>query len=91
MLPGGSDNHLVDNTAASKSRAEPHRRRPKLRHLSSSKYPSDTTIPPDVLDPKAPVPTVPIAGTVVYGCDRPPAGVVITGKNGPTPTTTINP
>jgi penicillin-binding protein 1A len=53
--------------------------------------PSDTTIPPDVLDPKAPVPTVPIAGTIVYGCDRAPAGVVITGKNNPTPTTTINP
>jgi membrane peptidoglycan carboxypeptidase len=45
--------------------------------------PSDTTIPPDVLDPKAPVPTVPIAGTIVYQCDKPPAGVVITGKKKP--------
>ena len=45
--------------------------------------PSDTTIPPDVLDPKAPFPTVPTAGVVVYPCDRPPAGVVITGKKKP--------
>ena len=45
--------------------------------------PSDTTIPPDVLDPKAPFPTVPIAGTVVYPCDKSPAGVVITGKKKP--------
>lgn len=45
--------------------------------------PSDTTIPPNVLDPKAPFPSVPITGTVVYPCDRPPAGVVITGKKNP--------
>jgi penicillin-binding protein 1A len=45
--------------------------------------PSDTTISPDVLDPKAPFPTVPISGTIVYPCDRPPAGVVITGKKNP--------
>jgi len=45
--------------------------------------PSDTTIPPDVLDPKAPFPTVPISGTIVYLCDRPPANVVITGKKKP--------
>ncbi len=46
--------------------------------------PSDTTIPPDVLDPRAPVPTIPISGgTVVYQCDKPPAGVVITGKKKP--------
>jgi penicillin-binding protein 1A len=45
--------------------------------------PSDTTISPDVLDPKAPFPTVPIAGTIVYPCDRPPGGVVITGKKNP--------
>jgi penicillin-binding protein 1A len=46
--------------------------------------PSDTTIPPDVLDPKAPIPTVPIAaGTIVYLCDKPPAGVVIAVKKKP--------
>ena len=45
--------------------------------------PSDTTIPPNVLDPKAPFPSVPISGTVVYPCDRPPGGVVITGKKNP--------
>jgi penicillin-binding protein 1A len=45
--------------------------------------PSGTTIPPSVLDPKAPIPTVPISGTVVYQCDRPPSGVVITGKKNP--------
>ena len=45
--------------------------------------PSDTTISPDVLDPKAPFPTVPVTGVVVYPCDRPPAGVVITGKKKP--------
>ena len=45
--------------------------------------PSDTTIPPDVLDPRAPVPTVPISGTIVYQCDKPPGGVVITGKKNP--------
>ena len=45
--------------------------------------PSDTTIPPDVLDPLAPIPTIPITGTVVYQCDKPPAGVVITGKKKP--------
>ena len=45
--------------------------------------PSETTIPPDVLDPKAPFPTVPITGTVVYNCAKPPAGVVITGKKNP--------
>jgi hypothetical protein len=46
--------------------------------------PSDTTIPPDVLDPHAPIPTVPIAaGTIVYQCDRAPGGVVITGKKNP--------
>jgi penicillin-binding protein 1A len=46
--------------------------------------PSETTIPPSVLDPKAPFPTVPISGgTLVYPCDRPPAGVVITGKQKP--------
>ena len=50
--------------------------------------PSDTTIPPDVLDPKAPFPTVPIAGTIVYPCDKPPSGVVITGKKNQTATTT---
>jgi membrane peptidoglycan carboxypeptidase len=50
--------------------------------------PSDTTIPPDVLDPKAPFPTVPIAGTIVYLCDKPPAGVVISGKSKTATTTT---
>ncbi len=50
--------------------------------------PSDTTIPPDVLDPKAPFPTVPISGTIVYACDKPPGGVVITGKKKQTATTT---
>ncbi len=45
--------------------------------------PSDTTIAPDVLDPKAPFPTVPIKDVVVYLCDKPPAGVVITGKKKP--------
>ena len=54
--------------------------------------PSDTTIPPDVLDPKAPVPSVQIAGTIVYACDRLPGGVVITGtKKSATPTTTTGP
>jgi hypothetical protein len=54
--------------------------------------PSDTTIPPDVLDPKAPVPSVQIAGTIVYGCDKPPGGVVIAGtKKSTTSTTTIAP
>jgi membrane peptidoglycan carboxypeptidase len=45
--------------------------------------PSDTTIPPGVLDPKAPFPSVPTSGMVVYQCDRPPAGVVITSKKNP--------
>ena len=45
--------------------------------------PSDTTIPPDVLDPKAPFPTVPITGTIIYQCAKPPSGVVITGKKKP--------
>ncbi|MEY2581845.1 MAG: penicillin-binding protein [Ilumatobacteraceae bacterium] len=45
--------------------------------------PSDTTIPPDVLDPKAPFPNVATTGVVVYACDKPPAGVVITGKQKP--------
>jgi hypothetical protein len=45
--------------------------------------PSDTTIPPNVLDPKAPFPSVPITGTIVYPCDRPPAGVVIASKKNP--------
>jgi hypothetical protein len=45
--------------------------------------PSDTTIAPDVLDPKAPFPTVPIKDVVVYQCDKAPAGVVITGKKKP--------
>jgi penicillin-binding protein 1A len=45
--------------------------------------PSDTTIPPDVLDPKAPFPNVATSGVVVYACDRPPGGVVITGKTKP--------
>jgi penicillin-binding protein 1A len=53
--------------------------------------PSGTTIPPDVLDPKAPFPTVPISGTIVYLCSKPPGGVVvITGKTTPT-TTTVPP
>jgi penicillin-binding protein 1A len=38
--------------------------------------PSGTTIPPDVLDPHAPVPTVDTK-TIVYQCSRPPAGVVV--------------
>ncbi|MEO7370644.1 MAG: penicillin-binding transpeptidase domain-containing protein, partial [Ilumatobacteraceae bacterium] len=45
--------------------------------------PSDTTIPPDVLDPKAPFPSIPIAGTIVYNCEKPPGGVIITGKKNP--------
>jgi membrane peptidoglycan carboxypeptidase len=53
--------------------------------------PSDTTIPPDVLDPKAPFPSVAIAGTIVYGCAKPPAGVVIAGKKKATTTTTTTP
>jgi penicillin-binding protein 1A len=54
--------------------------------------PSDTTIPPSVLDPKAPIPTIPIKDTIVYPCDRPPAGVVITkGKSTNTTTTTSPP
>jgi len=48
--------------------------------------PSDTTIPPDVLDPKAPLPQVAATGIVVYGCAEPPAGVVISGKNKTTTT-----
>jgi penicillin-binding protein 1A len=52
--------------------------RPVLKEI-----PSETTIPPEVLDPKAPVPTIPIGGTIVYQCDRPPAGVIITGKKKP--------
>ena len=50
--------------------------------------PSDTTIPPDVLDPKAPVPTVPNTGVLVYSCDKPPVGVVFAGKSSPSTTTT---
>jgi hypothetical protein len=45
--------------------------------------PSDTTIPADVLDPKAPLPVVDTKGIVVYNCDKPPAGVVISGKKKP--------
>jgi penicillin-binding protein 1A len=43
--------------------------------------PSDTTISPDVLDPKAGFPNVATTGVLVYSCDKPPAGVVITGKS----------
>ncbi|MCU1392960.1 MAG: putative penicillin-binding protein [Ilumatobacteraceae bacterium] len=39
-----------------------------------------TTISPDVLDPHAPVPTIAIAGTVVYDCARAPVGATISGK-----------
>ncbi len=53
--------------------------------------PSDTTIPPDVVDPKAPFPTVPISGTIVYACDKPPSGVIITGKKSQATTTTQSP
>jgi penicillin-binding protein 1A len=54
--------------------------------------PSETTVPPDVLDPKAPIPTIPIAGTIVYACDKPPPGVILTGKTKTTAsTTTTNP
>jgi membrane peptidoglycan carboxypeptidase len=52
--------------------------KPILREI-----PSETTLPPDVLDPKAPIPTIPIGGTIVYPCDRPPAGVIITGRKNP--------
>ena len=45
--------------------------------------PSDTTIPADVLDPKAPLPQVETKGIVVYNCEKPPAGVVITSKKKP--------
>jgi penicillin-binding protein 1A len=45
--------------------------------------PSDTTIPPDVLDPKAGFPNVAVSGVLVYACDRPPGGVIITGKKTP--------
>ena len=41
--------------------------------------PSGTTIAPDVLDPRAPLPSVDIK-TVVYTCDRPPPNVVIQPK-----------
>lgn len=51
--------------------------------------PSGTTIAPDVLDPKAPFPTVPVTGTLVYLCAKPPSGVVITGKSTATTTTTV--
>ncbi|MEO5900844.1 MAG: transglycosylase domain-containing protein [Ilumatobacteraceae bacterium] len=37
------------------------------------KLPSGTTIPPDVLDPRAPVPTAPL-GVSVYTCGAAPAG-----------------
>ncbi len=40
---------------------------------------SGTTIAPDVLDPRAPIPTVDLK-TVVYNCLKPPPNVVITGK-----------
>jgi membrane peptidoglycan carboxypeptidase len=36
--------------------------------------PSGTTVPPDVLDPKAPVPQTAL-GTIVYECSRPPGTV----------------
>src|SRR4029078_6725854 len=45
--------------------------------------PSDTTIPPDVPNPKAPLPQVDTKGIVVYNCQKPPAGVVITSKKKP--------
>jgi membrane peptidoglycan carboxypeptidase len=38
--------------------------------------PSGTTIPPDVLDPRAPVPSVALS-TIVYTCSAPPPGVVV--------------
>ncbi|MCU1387265.1 MAG: putative penicillin-binding protein, partial [Ilumatobacteraceae bacterium] len=38
-----------------------------------------TTIAPDVLDPHAPVPTVPIAGTLVYDCANGPTAANLGG------------
>jgi penicillin-binding protein 1A len=45
---------------------------PAPRPLVLQKLPSDTTVPPNVLDPKAPVPMTAL-DTIVYQCDRPPA------------------
>ena len=53
--------------------------------------PSDTTIPADVLDPKSPLPQVDTKSIVVYGCDKPPKDVVITGKKKATTPTTVVP
>ncbi|HEX3090717.1 MAG TPA: transglycosylase domain-containing protein [Ilumatobacteraceae bacterium] len=81
VLPGGPTTTTValppENPDETVPAAEPPPR-PVLKAI-----PSDTTIPPDVLDPTAPIPTIPITGTIVYQCDRPPAGVVITGKKKP--------
>ncbi|MEO6126081.1 MAG: transglycosylase domain-containing protein [Ilumatobacteraceae bacterium] len=40
---------------------------------------SGTTIAPDVLDPLAPLPTVPISGFVVYDCSRGVSGAKVNG------------
>jgi penicillin-binding protein 1A len=45
--------------------------------------PSGTTIPPDILDPLAPMPTIDPKGIFVYPCDKVPKGVVVTGKKKP--------
>ncbi len=42
--------------------------------LVIQQLPSGTTVPPDVLDPRAPVPLADL-GTIVYECNRPPGTV----------------
>ena len=81
-IPGGGSTTTSttlppeDPTATALPAAPPPR--PVLKAI-----PSDTTIPPDVLDPKAGFPNVATTGVLVYSCDKPPAGVVITGKKKP--------
>jgi hypothetical protein len=41
--------------------------------------PSGTLVPDNVLDPRAPMPSVDLK-TVVYNCLRPPANVIVTKK-----------
>ena len=61
VLPRWTDDHTSTTCRRRPPEGEPHRRRPKLRQPVLKAIPSDTTIPADVLDPKAPVPTVPIS------------------------------
>jgi hypothetical protein len=82
QLPGGATTTTTTLPPENPDETVPPAEPPPKPVLKA--IPSDTTIPPDVLDPRAPVPTIPISGgTVVYQCDKPPAGVVITGKKKP--------